>query len=164
MFQLYHILHFWLLIFVFFWCFVNVTTPPVETTQSSKWEVLQGIAAPLLVVFIVYFTSLALWPPLVTVSHNLTFLSHALNDSSSPTHWHTYYRKSPATISLTCRRLAGGPCCCFSTSLSATRCVVHLILSRHVMQHICSCVYNIYCRFGCLLTIRACNMHMIYSR
>lgn len=38
------------------------TPPPV-----SKWEVLRSIASPLLVVFIVYFTSLALWPPLVTV-------------------------------------------------------------------------------------------------
>jgi hypothetical protein len=38
-----------------------------EAPMSSKSEVFVAVAWPLLVVFTVYFTSLALWPPLVTV-------------------------------------------------------------------------------------------------
>lgn len=45
-------------------------------TPTSKGEVFASIASPLLVVFIVYFTSLALWPPLVTEipSYNFPYL------------------------------------------------------------------------------------------
>ena len=54
------------------------TEPDADSSlqQSSKWEVLHSIASPLLVVFIVYFTSLALWPPLVTVSKPISPSTH----------------------------------------------------------------------------------------
>ena len=35
--------------------------------ESSKGEVFKSVMFPLFVVFIIYFTTLALWPPLVTV-------------------------------------------------------------------------------------------------
>ena len=45
----------------------------VERVTSPKFEVFKQVLFPLLIVFTVYFSTLALWPPLVTVNHNMIF-------------------------------------------------------------------------------------------